>query len=146
MRLGALVGSRLKGGECIELISDLGGGKTAFVRGLAKGAGSPDQVASPSFTIMRVYRAPNFEIHHYDLYRLEETGVVGEELGESLADPAVCTIIEWAGLSQHQLPADRLSLEIVVSSPDQRILKFKAGTKHKHLLKGLKSMTPRRSR
>src|SRR5262245_31168810 len=46
--LAQSLGRRLKGGEVIELVSDLGGGKTTFVRGLAKGAGSPDKVASPS--------------------------------------------------------------------------------------------------
>ena len=44
------IGNNLKGGEIIELISDLGGGKTTFVRGLARGMGSTDAVSSPSFT------------------------------------------------------------------------------------------------
>jgi tRNA threonylcarbamoyladenosine biosynthesis protein TsaE len=45
------IGARLKGGECIELTSDVGGGKTTFVRGLVSGAGSTDHVSSPTFTI-----------------------------------------------------------------------------------------------
>ena len=54
-KLGALLGKQLKGGEVIELVSDLGGGKTTFVRGLAAGSGSKDQVASPTFTLSKVY-------------------------------------------------------------------------------------------
>jgi tRNA A37 threonylcarbamoyladenosine biosynthesis protein TsaE len=53
--LGRKLGSKLRGGEVIELRSDLGGGKTTLVRGLAAGMGSTDAVASPSFTISRVY-------------------------------------------------------------------------------------------
>jgi len=55
LSLGEAVGQKLKGGEVIELIGDLGAGKTAFVRGLAKGMGLPDEVASPSFVIRREY-------------------------------------------------------------------------------------------
>src|SRR5690606_33786002 len=50
-RLGERLGKALKGGEVIELASDLGGGKTTLVRGLARGAKSSDKVASPTFTI-----------------------------------------------------------------------------------------------
>ncbi len=57
LNLAAKIGSRIKGGEVIELVSDLGGGKTVFVRGLAKGMGSTDQVSSPTFTISREYKA-----------------------------------------------------------------------------------------
>jgi tRNA threonylcarbamoyladenosine biosynthesis protein TsaE len=49
--LGQKIGQQLQGGEVIELISDLGGGKTQLVRGLAAGMGSTDQVQSPTFTI-----------------------------------------------------------------------------------------------
>ena len=55
-QLAALLGARLRGGEVIALNSDLGGGKTAFVRGLARGIGSTDHVSSPTFTISRQYR------------------------------------------------------------------------------------------
>jgi tRNA threonylcarbamoyladenosine biosynthesis protein TsaE len=50
-----LIGARLRGGEVIELVSDLGGGKTTFTRGLADGAGSKDIVASPTFIVSKVY-------------------------------------------------------------------------------------------
>ena len=53
-RIAALLGSNLRGGELIELASDLGGGKTTFTRGLVRGGGSDDSVASPTFTISRV--------------------------------------------------------------------------------------------
>src|SRR5690606_30129333 len=107
-RLGEAVGRNLKGGEVVELISDLGGGKTAFVRGLAKGAGSKDDVASPTFTISRIYSGPKFDIHHYDFYRLSEPGVVRQELEESLADGQVVIAVEWAETVRDVLPENRL--------------------------------------
>jgi tRNA threonylcarbamoyladenosine biosynthesis protein TsaE len=134
LRLGEAVGKRLKGGECIELTSDLGGGKTVFVRGLAKGAGSDDQVASPTFTLAREYRTDTFAIHHYDLYRLEKAGILGEELAESLADPKAVVAIEWAGIASDLLPSDRLTIEFKITGPEQRILKMSAGPQHTHLL------------
>lgn len=137
-RLGVLVGSSLKGGECIELSSDLGGGKTVFVGGLAEGAGSQDQVASPTFTISREYRTKQFVIHHFDLYRLEETGIVGQELEEAIADPAAVVVIEWAAVANDVLPADRLTVKFTVTNQNARILNLTAGPKHKHLLKNLK--------
>lgn len=132
------MGRRLKGGEFIELIGDLGSGKTVFVRGLAKGAGSKDAVASPSFTVAREYRAKNFTIHHYDLYRLEETGVVGQELAESIEDAKVTVVIEWAALASALLPEDRLSVHFQVVADEKRILKLSAGSKHKKLIENSK--------
>lgn len=55
-RLGELLGKHLEGGEVIELRSDLGGGKTTFVRGLVRGLGSYDKVSSPTFTLKNVYK------------------------------------------------------------------------------------------
>lgn len=56
MKLGELLGSKLTGGEVIELRSDLGGGKTTFTKGIVKGAGSSDVVASPTFTLKKIYK------------------------------------------------------------------------------------------
>ena len=61
-RFGALVGSNLKGGEVIELVSDLGGGKTTLVRGIARGSGSADHVTSPSFTLRNDYIGKDISI------------------------------------------------------------------------------------
>lgn len=110
-QLGERLGKSLRGGEVIELISDLGGGKTTFVRGLARGAGSQDKVASPTFTISKVYQADEFEIHHFDFYRLPEPGVVADELSEVMGEASVVVVIEWAGVVQHVLPEKRLTIK-----------------------------------
>jgi len=110
-RLGELLGSRLKGGEVIELRSDLGGGKTTFVIGLARGAGSKDRVSSPTFTLSRIYKAKKLEIHHFDFYRLDEPGILRDQLAESLDNPKAVVVVEWADIVADVLPKNRLSIE-----------------------------------
>src|SRR3954464_2609199 len=95
-RLGALLGSRLVGGEVIELRSDLGGGKTTFVKGLAIGAGSSANAASPTFTLNRVYPAKKFSIYHYDFYRLANAGILADQLAETVNDSQAVVVVEWA--------------------------------------------------
>jgi tRNA threonylcarbamoyladenosine biosynthesis protein TsaE len=92
---GARVGRLLRGGEVVRLFGDLGVGKTAFVRGLAAGLGlDPDQVTSPTFTLVQEYRGP-VTLQHIDLYRLEPAEVA--DLGlDDLADAATVLAVEWA--------------------------------------------------
>jgi tRNA threonylcarbamoyladenosine biosynthesis protein TsaE len=126
--VAARLGASLRGGEVIELTSDLGGGKTTFVQGLARGLGYHADVTSPTFVLSRVYEiSPELEVHHYDLYRLGVSGVLGEQLAEDMKDPHVITVIEWAGIVENELPDDRLTLELKVTGDDKRDLKFTSG-------------------
>lgn len=125
-QLAEKIGKALRGGEVVELISDLGGGKTTFVRGLARGMGSTDRVASPTFTISRVYEAGDREMHHFDFYRLGEAGLMTEELSEVLHDPRIVTVVEWAGIVQDVLPKKRLSITIEKTPTDGRIISLRA--------------------
>ena len=129
----------LQGGEVIELVSDLGGGKTTFTQGLAKGLGYEGAVTSPTFTLSQVYKlADGRALHHYDLYRLHEGGVVGETLEEDLGAPGIITVIEWAGVVDAGLPADRLRIEIEPISETERQFTFTAGgPASQRLVKGL---------
>lgn len=105
------LGSVLKGGEVFELIGDVGTGKTTFTKGLARGLGVTDDVQSPSFTISRVYKARDgLELHHYDLYRLAEPGIVQYDVAESVNDPKIVTVIEWGATVQGILPPNRSTL------------------------------------
>lgn len=111
-QLAAKIGAQLKGGEVLELISDLGGGKTTFMRGLARGAKSEDVVASPTFTISKVYIAPDFEIHHFDFYRVSDPGLIAFELEDLVGDPSTVVAIEWGQDVQHVLPGNRITVNI----------------------------------
>ena len=107
-------------------MSDLGGGKTTFVRGLARGAGSKDRVASPTFTISKVYAGPAFEIHHFDFYRLSQPGIIADELAEVLHDPKVVVVVEWGDIVQHVLPDERLTVTIEQTPSGERKITFQA--------------------
>lgn len=112
--------SKLHGGEIIELISDLGGGKTTFVRGLARGLGSKDRVASPTFTISRVYQGTKLRLYHFDFYRLSEAGLIEHELQEILDDEDAVTVIEWGSIVADVLPEDRLTVRLTKIGEEKR--------------------------
>lgn len=121
-RLGQLLGRLIKNPEVIELRSDLGGGKTTFVCGLARGLGNKDSVTSPTFTLSKVYKAKDLQIHHFDFYRLNEPGIVADQLAESLEDPKVITVVEWSSIVQDVLPKKRLTVEFkpTKNNPEER--------------------------
>lgn len=126
--VAAKLAPHLKGGEVVELSSDLGGGKTTFVQGLAAALGYHGAVTSPTFALSQIYALPSgLELHHYDLYRLAEGGIVGEELAEDMADPQVVTLIEWGGVVESGLPADRLHITLEPVADTARRLVFKSG-------------------
>ena len=110
---GERFAATLRGDECLELIGDVGAGKTTFVKGLAKGLGILEDVQSPSFTISRVYTAPSGQrLDHYDFYRLPDAGILEYEFAESLEDPQVITVVEWADVVHDILPAHRITVRI----------------------------------
>jgi len=117
--LACKIGKKLRGGEVIELISDLGGGKTTFVRGLVRGAGSQDHVSSPTFTISKMYRAEHLNITHFDFYRLREAGLMEHDLADSMNDETV-TIVEWGESVAHVLPDERLRIRMSIVREDSR--------------------------
>lgn len=121
----------------IELVSDLGGGKTTFTRGLTRGAGSKDKVASPTFTISKLYQTPEFEIHHFDFYRLHEPGIIADELAELVGDPKTVVVVEWGDSVQHILPDKRLTVRIAQTPEGTRSLSFHAPAELDYLLKAV---------
>ena len=142
LTIAGTLARRLQGGEVIELIGDLGSGKTAFVRGLAKGINSRDKVQSPSFTVERIYHGQvngrPLIIHHFDFHRLDEPGIMGQQLSESTKQLNVVTVIEWAQAVQNVLPKDRLQIWFATAGKESRQLKFKAvGDTYQRLIKPL---------
>lgn len=121
-KIGQSIGALLKGGEVIVLKSDLGGGKTTLVSGIVKGAGSQDAVASPSFTISRLYETPKLNLYHFDFYRLNEPGLMANDISELLDDERAVLIIEWSDIIKPLLPDKQLGIEIVPISEEGREL------------------------
>lgn len=120
LKIGEEFGKQLKGGEVIELVGDIGAGKTTFVRGLAKGAQSQDHVSSPSFTISQVYKAPNFDIHHFDFYRLSDPGIMKQDIDEAVHDNSNVSIVEWAEIIEDVLPEDRFVINLRFQEDESR--------------------------
>lgn len=89
----------------IELIGDVGAGKTTFVRGLAKKLGVKESVTSPSFTISKTYACKNGQnLIHYDFYRLDDPGIMSEDLIENINEKNNLVIIEWSDSIKDILP------------------------------------------
>ncbi len=97
----------------IELVGDVGVGKTTFVRGLAKGLGIKEPVTSPSFTISKEYALPGGgSLVHYDFYRLSEPGLMIDDLMEKISDSRNIVIIEWGESVADLLPENHVKIEI----------------------------------
>jgi tRNA threonylcarbamoyladenosine biosynthesis protein TsaE len=115
---GERFAGQLQAGDVVLLYGDLGAGKTAFVRGIARGLGaSADEVTSPTFTLMQEYRG-RVTLVHVDLYRLSQEEVSGLGVDESTDDPAVIAI-EWAERWKHA-PSDAWVVRISDEGGDKR--------------------------
>lgn len=121
--VGKKLAETLKGGEFIELIGDLGAGKTAFVKGLALGLGSEDSVSSPSFALKNVYDG-KFLLQHFDLYRLEDPGIMLNEIKEAAEQPDAITVVEWGGIVDGSMPSQRYKITFSTKSENERELKL----------------------
>ncbi len=138
-KFGEKLGSFVEGGERIELIGDIGVGKTTLTKAIAVGMKIEQVVSSPSYAISQIYDSlTGIKLIHYDLYRLNELGVVGAELEEELTDSKSVVVVEWGGLANDILPADRLRIEITPLNNFSRKLYLTAGgEKHKLLMSKL---------
>ncbi len=117
---GRIIGRSLSGGETLALSGELGAGKTALVRGIAAGLGTPsNQVTSPTFVLIHEYEG-RLPLIHVDLYRLRS---VAEAEGIGLQEyfqGNIVTAIEWADKFPDILPIDRLDLSLEHKTPTAR--------------------------
>ena len=122
---GERLGRRLTAGAVVLLFGDLGAGKTAFVRGLARGLDVPDdEVTSPTFTLVQEYRG-RLTLHHVDLYRLEPAEVADLGLDELTSGDAVVAI-EWAE-RWHDAPDLAWEVRLSHAGDDQRRIEISRG-------------------
>ena len=128
-RLGEAIGQSVSGGEVLELVGDIGAGKTTLTKGIAQALGINEPVQSPTFTISRVYDSPKgLRLAHYDFYRLGEAGIMGDEIREAMDDDSA-VVVEWAGAVDDDLPKDRLVVKITTISEEERLVEFHPGGK-----------------
>jgi tRNA threonylcarbamoyladenosine biosynthesis protein TsaE len=119
------LGRDLHAGDVVLLYGDLGAGKTAFVRGLARGIGAnPDEVSSPTFTLIQEYAGSSATLYHVDLYRLEPAEI--DDLGlEDLVAGDGIVAIEWAERWKGR-PDDVMEVRIEDLGDDRRRIRVNA--------------------
>lgn len=132
---GEKIGKSLCGNETIELLGDVGAGKTTLAKGIARGCDVEDQIQSPTFTISRVYERKSGGLFaHYDFYRLNSAGIMSDDLQESLDANDVITVVEWAKIIDNVLPEDRIRINISALSDTSRKVEISAGGKKSNKL------------
>ena len=117
--LGQRLAESIEGGAVIAMYGDLGAGKTAFVRGMARGMGLDCRVSSPTFTIVNEYLGER-ELIHFDMYRLssgDELFDIGWE--DYIARGAVCAV-EWSENVEDAFYGDEIKLRIEKLSDTER--------------------------
>lgn len=136
---GRKLGAAVRGGDVIELVGDVGAGKTTLTKGVAVGMDIIEMIQSPTFTISRVYDSPRgMRLAHYDFYRLDDPGVMQVELHEAVHDPLVVTIIEWGDVVSHVLPNDHLTIRFEPGGENERAIELTAhGDKSRRILEAL---------
>ena len=110
--LGARLAEQLEPGGVVAFTGDLGAGKTAFTRGLARGLGITERVTSPTFTVVNEYEGGRLPLFHFDMYRLgssEELFGIGWE--DYLARGGVCAV-EWSENVEDALEEDAVRVDI----------------------------------
>ena len=95
-KLGEALGRRLPAGTVLAYRGELGAGKTAFTRGLARGLGCPDRVTSPTYTIVNEYLGGRLPLFHFDMYRLRCADDLWDIGWEDYLDRGGVCAVEWS--------------------------------------------------
>jgi tRNA threonylcarbamoyladenosine biosynthesis protein TsaE len=115
--IGAAIAPLLRINDVMVLTGELGAGKTTLVQGIASGLGANEQVASPTFTLVREYVTGRIPIAHVDVFRLDRVQEVVDLALDELEDGACVLIVEWGDAVEELLPDDRLRVELTTEDP-----------------------------
>jgi tRNA threonylcarbamoyladenosine biosynthesis protein TsaE len=121
--LGERIAALLPKRAAVLLIGDLGAGKTTLAKGIVKGLGAaePEEVSSPTFTLIHEYGSPT-RVYHIDLYRLDHARQL-EALGlDEIFDRDAVVLIEWGERFPEALPPDRIEIQLTASGDDERTI------------------------
>ncbi len=128
--LAEKLGETLKGGEIILLSGGLGAGKTLFTKGILNALRYDiDEVTSPSFTLVNLYKTENFDVYHIDFWRLNEKADVAQAVGldEILEDETAVVIMEWSEkLLQKSFPNQIIKVKIEGDGDEPRTIRISA--------------------
>ena len=124
LKAGEEFAKKLNKGDIISLTGDLGAGKTVFTRGIARGLGINDIIASPTYTIVREYEG-TLHLYHFDVYRVDDTDELYDiGFDEYIRGEGVC-VIEWANLIEDMLPSDIIYVNISRTGDNERKITIK---------------------
>jgi len=124
--IGAALAKRLKAGDVVALIGDLGSGKTVLTKGIARGLGVKDvrYVNSPTFVIIKEYKG-KLPLYHFDLYRLDHSSVIDAENFEEYFYGGGVTVVEWADKIRRLLPKKHIEVRLSVAGEGKRKIKIR---------------------
>jgi tRNA threonylcarbamoyladenosine biosynthesis protein TsaE len=119
--LGEKLARELPGRAAVLLIGNLGAGKTTLAKGIVRGLGAaePDEVSSPTFTLIHEYGEPP-KVYHIDLYRLERADEVRSLGLEELFEKEAVIVVEWGERFPEIMPAERIEIRIEAGEGDRR--------------------------
>jgi tRNA threonylcarbamoyladenosine biosynthesis protein TsaE len=119
IQLGREIAARLPPRAVVLLIGNLGAGKTTLAKGIVSGLGAaePEDVTSPTFTLIHEYGA---RVYHADLYRLDRPEEVSRLGLEEIFDRDAVVLIEWGERFPQLMPADRIEIRLEAGSADER--------------------------
>ena len=136
---GRALGSLLPTCGVLCLSGDLGTGKTTLTKGIAAALGvAPDEVLSPTFTLMNVYQSEGGELYHFDLYRLEDALELDDIGFDEYIYGDGISIVEWADLFPERLPEDALYITLRQEGDGRKIVLTSTNPAWQQILKRLK--------
>ncbi len=118
MSLGAGLAPYLRAGDVVLLKGDLGAGKTTWARGLICSLLGDVEVPSPTYTLVQTYDAPNFEVWHFDLYRLKQESDIWELGIEEALEDCIC-LIEWPQRIDGLLNGSELTISLNINKAER---------------------------
>ena len=138
---GERIGGALHAGDVVALIGELGTGKTTLTQGIARGLGiDPSTVKSPSFVLMKEYRAGRLPLYHIDVYRLGDFADVQRMGYEEYLSSDGVAVIEWAEKLETILPVDHLRVDLAhVDESTRRLIMRAAGARYAVVVEALRS-------
>lgn len=123
IRVGEIIGSHLPEKATVLLIGNLGAGKTTLAKGLAKSRGvAPEEVSSPTFTLVHEYGA---DVHHLDLYRLDDAAQVAGIGLDEIFDRGWLVLVEWGERFSNLMPTDRFEIHLSSTGETSRLIEVR---------------------
>ena len=121
-RLGQRLGETLRGGEVVAYLGELGAGKTAFTRGLARGLGFTGTVTSPTFALINEYIGGRLPLYHFDMYRISGWEDLYSTGFFEYAEQGGVIAAEWSENIENALPADTVTVSFEQTGENERLI------------------------